>query len=814
MQAFSLKHSRLLDSYDVHPSPPSIFALSCDFRLLLSTSARPPTLHLCNLAANTPPFLIRPQCSSSAVVAAAFHPERQGVFVLAYADGNVAVYDAMRIFKRNGKIRDNNIVPGESAGEIASIKGIHTPITRIRSGSLFTVDKNDPSAGEVSVTANAEGVTSVALLPGRRATAITVGADGKCCVIDFTQPTKKKALLLKSWHLRRPATSVSVIFAREKVIAKQAAAYYDQNLLTNEDYYIAIGRQDGKVLLFDLNGKQLAHQQFDTRKSRVIEVEWAKVEIPPIVPLRSDSIFAVNNDINGKNENLEETTILTSRRRPLSSPIEQDSLFDFTTPRKSLGFTPSSAPSQAPEYSVMLPNPSLEPDHVSDESGYSNAILNRPDFSSSNFDLTTKPSAIIQSKRSGETLAIEIKTNQSSLERAKSENTSYWDTTNSPARSESHIPPPIPPRPDLRPSGRSYIRRVQRAREAANRIENRTSSSGRRISISSSRSYRRISPCTLLRAKVLMGPRPFPKRSRTASLQAKIEAEDASDSSRFSSNVLTSLPNGSSASTKESTKSYKTASSHPQSSQESERSDETIVDWSPAASQRPLPTLVEYPSVNLGLQKSVREKDKRNNSLNKEHISVSSFLSTSSEDAISDWPNRPKYKAPAVADATPSEMTSRADETGMSLTSGQRSAILESATALVLAGGHYDDAGNLSPSTSPVRRIKKEEEEDDFIKSVAIPPPPPHSTPLPAMPVLRNHSAAVATGEPVQAQAQAQEDNAHQYACTCGVEIRTYLEQAFARLREENAKNAERLREDVRGLFLEQRRWVVDFASK
>lgn len=47
---------------------------------------------------------------------------------------------------------------------------------------------------------------------------------------------------------------------------------------SNEAYYIAIGRQDGRVLLFDVDGKTLGNQTLDADGSRIIEVEWTPIE--------------------------------------------------------------------------------------------------------------------------------------------------------------------------------------------------------------------------------------------------------------------------------------------------------------------------------------------------------------------------------------------------------------------------------------------------------------------------------------------------------------------------------------------------------
>ena len=274
-----MTQSRMLDPSDSHPSPPSVFAISCTSHLLLSTSTSPPTIYLRNLGQSMSPILLRPRCSSSAVTAANFHPEAANIFLLAFADGSAAVYDASLITRDTGTNgRTQRSANADNDGEIGFIKGLHAICSRTRKhpgedGEWAT----DPN--ETSIQAEARSITAVALVSGHRATGVTVGADGKCCVVDFTQPTRKKAVLLKSWHLRRPATSLSVVYHRAPPYHLRLDGVAEREHPAHKDYCIAVGRQDGKVLLFDLSGKPLGKQTLDPKGALIVDVEWAKQEV-------------------------------------------------------------------------------------------------------------------------------------------------------------------------------------------------------------------------------------------------------------------------------------------------------------------------------------------------------------------------------------------------------------------------------------------------------------------------------------------------------------------------------------------------------
>lgn len=142
MQAYSLKKSKLLSPFCSHPSPPTVFALSLNSTWLLSASVAPPTILLANLLFPTLVVFVLPQCSSSAVVAADFHPERTDIFLLAFADGTCAIYD-VAYFVRAGGNGDHraDLAGSGTAGEISYIKRLHAtassvPISDFASGLL------------------------------------------------------------------------------------------------------------------------------------------------------------------------------------------------------------------------------------------------------------------------------------------------------------------------------------------------------------------------------------------------------------------------------------------------------------------------------------------------------------------------------------------------------------------------------------------------------------------------------------------------------------------------------------------------------
>lgn len=215
-------------------------------------------------------------------MAAVFHPERSNVFCLAFADGTCAMYDAARL-ARNGGNGDHQRVPAKSGttGEISHIKRLHAiassmPASELELGGLgYTND----GVGETGI-----GITAVAFVPGSRTKAVTVGADGKCCVVDFVTDGKKRGSVLRSWHIQGPATSLALLSSPFNCRSDNTEQNYAKHLnQPRRRVLVTIGRQDGKLLLYDLSGHLLQDRVVGLGDSRVIELEWTTGSVDPEV---------------------------------------------------------------------------------------------------------------------------------------------------------------------------------------------------------------------------------------------------------------------------------------------------------------------------------------------------------------------------------------------------------------------------------------------------------------------------------------------------------------------------------------------------
>ncbi len=623
VQSYSLQKSKLLDPSHDHPSPPSVFAISCNSRFLLSTSQAPPTIYLTNLALHTAPVLLRPYCSSSSVVAAAFHPENEDFFLLAFADGTAAVFDALHFFHAHGGSdrRKSNAISG-SGGEIAFIKGLHATGT---SGGASSGEDGvkfngyDPGTGVVNIGNRAAGITAVAFVPGRSATAVTVGADGKCCVVDFTQLDKHKAVLLRSWHVRRPATSLSIICYSNQSLGAQMDGTAEEGSSRSRTessgaYYIAIGRQDGKVLLFDLDGKPLGHRALDADDSRVLDVEWMPIEgrhdgaerprrkARPSVPRLPVTVIT--------DKSLGKSAITQARRqndeaRPAPSETPEEMvhpLFDFSKPHK----PPESGRSKNHRKEPPSKN-TQKPGAVSCSAWLSEKPMGRNKTPSASDHVPTKASHI------------PVHTRRVSGSSAHTASTASHGT--SPERS----PPPIPPRPSPKPGGRLSKRRAQTARQTPTYLG--VVSKARRMS-----SNPRVTG-------VVYGPRqaPSPKaegpevKSSTSNTPAFSTTTASSEdldvvwtdaSPEPPPHAVSISPQRKALDTpqvaaalsplsSDSRKSYNTASSYIT----SEASDDTVVTWSAGLARRPIPTLQPTPQTQRSPKALVKSEPKGHISL-------------------------------------------------------------------------------------------------------------------------------------------------------------------------------------------------------
>ena len=255
IQRYSQERSQLLDPARFHASPPVALAVSPSGQLMVSASDHPPVVYLSNLLHGSSPILIESRTSMAAVSVISFHPERANIFLLAFRDGSVAAHDASRIGRIHGGLYANQ--NDVRSGEICSIRKLHRATTD---------------------GAKLASMTGAAFLPGFKTRAITVGSDGRCRVIDFAG----KGEILRTWHAKAPATTVSVLSIKTAAASKdpfsRSRASHTIGGPTSTDNVIAIGREDGAVHLYDSVGILYAEKSLENE--RIISVEWVKGPSP------------------------------------------------------------------------------------------------------------------------------------------------------------------------------------------------------------------------------------------------------------------------------------------------------------------------------------------------------------------------------------------------------------------------------------------------------------------------------------------------------------------------------------------------------
>ena len=282
VQSYSMDEAKILDATPAHPSPPKVFAASPSSHILLSASSHPPTVYLTVSSRYRPPVLLRPQCSASAVVAAAFHPDRANIFVLAFADGTVAVYDATQFVDERGSVAHRSgLARSAHDVEIGYITKVHATVnyaqtTKSEENTPLSLGY-DPKTGRVGIGNLPCSITAVSFVPGRKALVMSVGADGKCCVIDFAVPKRQttnatRIRIIKSWDLGTAGTSLALccLYAPSHYKGGRSSSRDSRD----EKVLAAVGLQDSKVLVYDLDGNLEGQHTFGSASTRVVDVEW------------------------------------------------------------------------------------------------------------------------------------------------------------------------------------------------------------------------------------------------------------------------------------------------------------------------------------------------------------------------------------------------------------------------------------------------------------------------------------------------------------------------------------------------------------
>ena len=243
VQAYSLTEAKLLTPGPTHPSIPSVTAVSPTSHMLLTASEDPPLIFLQNRFSGTRPLMLQPLASQTPVVQSNFHPNRPDSFLLAFKDGTVAAYSAPSLF-RACTSRDAH--PQSVGGEMAVFTHLHN--VSLRSLASDSESNTCPGAQGLSIG-------GAAFVPGHRNRAMTCGADGKCHLIDFDNKT-----VVRSWHVRAPATSLSIHSSK-----------------ATRTVLIAVGKLDGTVSIYDIKGSLLHSAIVEPSPSEmIIDVEWIR----------------------------------------------------------------------------------------------------------------------------------------------------------------------------------------------------------------------------------------------------------------------------------------------------------------------------------------------------------------------------------------------------------------------------------------------------------------------------------------------------------------------------------------------------------
>lgn len=209
------------------------------------------------------------------------------MFLLAFADGVLAIYDAVHLFRKGGKgERREGPARTGNGGELGHIKGLHAasiisapsdPDALLEPATLGAYDEGTET---VTVGGRSSGITAVSFLPGYTARAVSAGADGKCHLIDFEAHNRKESRIVKSWHVRGPATSLSVVPLEGQSSTtpnrRKTSRREEASATVSTGSLIVVGRIDGKVCLFSDLGILRGEMIVDPTGGPILDVEWVE----------------------------------------------------------------------------------------------------------------------------------------------------------------------------------------------------------------------------------------------------------------------------------------------------------------------------------------------------------------------------------------------------------------------------------------------------------------------------------------------------------------------------------------------------------
>jgi len=260
IQAYSIPKAELLPPLHSHPSTPKIVAVCPYSAILLTASSTPPTVLLQDLRTmGNSAISFCPSVSNAAVTCASFKmydcevKSNSAHFLLGFRDGTLALYrqpvPKIDETKPDWRLSPTRVQMGPPI-EVYSYKRLHKP-----------------SMG---------GILSAEFLPGHRSRIISLGYDGRCRLIDFTD----KGELLRTWYVTGEATCMSIVSSRsakrrgrsERTVVFSGDFSDDSSkAYKGAETLIAVGTKPGNVLVFNVLGLLIHEINFGLP---IVSVEW------------------------------------------------------------------------------------------------------------------------------------------------------------------------------------------------------------------------------------------------------------------------------------------------------------------------------------------------------------------------------------------------------------------------------------------------------------------------------------------------------------------------------------------------------------
>lgn len=182
----------------------------------------------------------------------------------------MSIHTASRIILLTG-------VPSD--GGIAHLKHVHRTTNTSRCQNHGRISdrtrrtKQKSSSESTMVGSNDVSIAAASFMGGYKARIVTVGADGKCRMIDF----ERGASLLRTWHLPAACTALAIYSPPplEDGHHQQPGLYGSGESTQHQSgHVIAVGRADGAVSLFDNLGLLREDKRFSEIEQPIIDLDW------------------------------------------------------------------------------------------------------------------------------------------------------------------------------------------------------------------------------------------------------------------------------------------------------------------------------------------------------------------------------------------------------------------------------------------------------------------------------------------------------------------------------------------------------------